>query len=96
MVVSSYRANVGRDRVFESTSLLVLACHAVSKLECNMAKKENGVTTGTFLKTALSGEATMGQLLIADLSVLDVHFQAWMMLVAGIVLHWFIYVWATR
>jgi len=61
-----------------------------------MAKKESGVTSETYLKTALSGEATMGQLLIADLSVLDVHFQAWMMLVAGIVLHWFIYVWATR
>jgi hypothetical protein len=38
----------------------------------------------------------MGEWLIADLSVLDVHFQAWMLLVVGIVLLWFLYVWATR
>ena len=38
----------------------------------------------------------MGQWLIADLSILDVHFQAWMLLVTGIILLWFLYVWATR
>jgi hypothetical protein len=38
----------------------------------------------------------MGQWLIADLSVFDVHFQAWMLLVTGIVSLWFLYVWATR
>ena len=38
----------------------------------------------------------MGQWLIADLSVSDVHFQLWMLFVTGIVLLWFIYVWATR
>jgi hypothetical protein len=30
-------------------------------------------------------EATMGQWLIEDLSVLDVHFQPWMLLVSGFV-----------
>ena len=34
--------------------------------------------------------------LIADVSLLDVHFQAWMLLVLGIPLCWFIAVWATR
>jgi hypothetical protein len=38
----------------------------------------------------------MGQSLIADLSILDVHFQLWMLLVTGIFLAWFLYVWATR
>ena len=38
----------------------------------------------------------MGQWLIAELSVSDVHFQLWMLLVIGIMLLWFIYVWATR
>jgi hypothetical protein len=38
----------------------------------------------------------MGQWLIADLSVFDVHFQTWMLLVTGIVSLWFLYVWATR
>ena len=38
----------------------------------------------------------MGQWLIADLSVSDVHFQLWMPLVAGIMLFWFVYVWVTR
>ena len=41
-------------------------------------------------------EATMAQWLIADLSVADVHFQPWMLLVTGIVVFWFLYVWATR
>jgi hypothetical protein len=41
-------------------------------------------------------EATMGQWLIEDLSVSDVHFQPWMLLVTAIVLLWFLYVWATR
>jgi hypothetical protein len=56
----------------------------------------------TFLATpllALSSliwEATMGQRLIADLSVSDIHFQAWVFLVAGIVLLWFLYALATR
>jgi hypothetical protein len=38
----------------------------------------------------------MGQWLVADLSVSDVHFQPWMLLVTGFVLLWFLYVWATR
>ena len=38
----------------------------------------------------------MGQWLIEDLSVSDVHFQPWMLLVTGFVLLWFLYVWATR
>jgi hypothetical protein len=56
----------------------------------------------TFLATpllALSSliwEATMGQRLIVDLSVSDIHFQAWVFLVAGIVLLWFLYALATR
>ena len=31
----------------------------------------------------------MGQWLIADLSVADVHFQPWMLLVTGVVVFWF-------
>jgi hypothetical protein len=38
----------------------------------------------------------MGEWLITDISLLDVHFQVWMLLVTGIVLLWFLYVWATR
>jgi hypothetical protein len=38
----------------------------------------------------------MGQWLITDLSVSDVHFQVWMLLVMAFVLLWFVYVWATR
>ena len=38
----------------------------------------------------------MGQWLIADLGFSDIHVQAWMLLVAGIVLLWFLYVLATR
>ena len=38
----------------------------------------------------------MAQWLIADLSVADVHFQPWMLLVTGIVVFWFLYVRATR
>ena len=38
----------------------------------------------------------MGQWLIADLLVADVHVQFWMLLVTGIVLFWFLYVWTTR
>jgi hypothetical protein len=38
----------------------------------------------------------MGQWLIADVSLFDVHLQLWMLLVTGIVLLWFLYVWATR
>ncbi len=35
----------------------------------------------------------MGQWLIADLSVSDVHVQLWMLLVAGIFLLWLLYAW---
>ena len=38
----------------------------------------------------------MGQWLVADLSLFDVHFQLWMVLLTVIVLLWFLYVWATR
>ena len=38
----------------------------------------------------------MGQWLIADLSVMDVHFQLWMVLVTAILLVWFAFVWAAR
>ena len=38
----------------------------------------------------------MGEWLITDISLLDVHFQVWMLLVLGILLCWFIVVWATR
>ena len=38
----------------------------------------------------------MGQWLIADLSLFDVHLQLWMLLATGIMLLWFVYVWATR
>jgi hypothetical protein len=52
---------------------------------------------GTAIGIALcSREGTMGQWLIADLSVSDVHVHLWMLLVTGILLLWFLYVWATR
>jgi hypothetical protein len=35
----------------------------------------------------------MGQWLVADLSVMDVHFQLWMVLVTVILLVWFAFVW---
>ncbi len=38
----------------------------------------------------------MGEWLIADVALLDVHVQLWMLLVTGVVLLWFLYVWATR
>jgi hypothetical protein len=38
----------------------------------------------------------MGQWLITDISLLDIHLQLWMLLVAGTILSWFVYVWATR
>jgi hypothetical protein len=38
----------------------------------------------------------MGQWLITDLSVLDIHLPLWMLLVATLILLWFVYVWATR
>jgi hypothetical protein len=34
----------------------------------------------------------MGQWLIADVSLLDIHLQLWMLLVTGIMLLWIIYV----
>jgi hypothetical protein len=49
--------------------------------------------------TGLSGmmrEAPMREWLIADISLSDVHFQVWMVLVVGILLIWFILVWVTR
>ena len=38
----------------------------------------------------------MGEWLIADLFRRDVQVQFWMLLVTGIVLFWFLYVWTTR
>jgi hypothetical protein len=38
----------------------------------------------------------MRDLLVVDLSVMDVHFQLWMVLVTAILLIWFAFVWATR
>jgi hypothetical protein len=38
----------------------------------------------------------MGQWLIADVSIFDVHLQLWMVLVGGILLLWFIWAWVTR
>jgi hypothetical protein len=38
----------------------------------------------------------MREWLVADLSVMDVHFQLWMVLVTAILLVWFLFVWATR
>jgi len=35
----------------------------------------------------------MGEWLVADLSILDVHFQAWMVLVTGFFLLWLLYAW---
>ena len=38
----------------------------------------------------------MGQWLIADVSLLDINLQLWMLLVTGIMLLWIIYVYATQ
>jgi hypothetical protein len=38
----------------------------------------------------------MGRWLVADLSVMDVHFQPWMVLVTGVLVIWIAFVWATR
>lgn len=38
----------------------------------------------------------MSRWLISDVPLLDVHLQLWMVLVTGIFLLWFLYVWATR
>jgi hypothetical protein len=43
-----------------------------------------------------SGGRNTGQWLVADLSVMDIHFQLRMALVTGILLVWFLFVWATR
>jgi hypothetical protein len=52
-----------------------------------------GATTG--IAPFSDGETNAG---MADRgpSVSDVHFQLWMLLVTGIILFWFLYVWATR
>ena len=42
------------------------------------------------------GARTMREWLAADMSVMDVHFQLWMVLVAAFLLGWFALVWATR
>jgi hypothetical protein len=46
--------------------------------------------------TFREGDHQMGQWLIADVSLFDVHLQLWMLFATGIMLLWFIYVWATR
>jgi hypothetical protein len=38
----------------------------------------------------------MGQWLITDVSMLDVHVQLWMLLVIAIMAVWIAYVWATH
>jgi hypothetical protein len=34
--------------------------------------------------------------LITDIPLFDVHLQLWMLLITGVILFWFAYVWATR
>ena len=82
---------------------------AVSKVEYEQRETSNLLSTrmvtylraGTFWRhrTGIvphSVRTAMGQWLIADVSFLDIHLQLWMLLVAGVVLLWFLYVWATR
>ena len=38
----------------------------------------------------------MAEWLIADVPLFDIHLQVWMLLVAGVLLIWFVYVWVTR
>ncbi len=38
----------------------------------------------------------MAEWLIADVPFIDVHLQVWMLLVTGVMLIWFVYVWVTR
>jgi hypothetical protein len=38
----------------------------------------------------------MTEWLIADVPLFDVHLQVWMLLVTGVMLIWFVYVWVTR
>jgi hypothetical protein len=54
------------------------------------------LATPLLVVSRLAAEAAMGQWLIADISLLDTHLQLWMLLVTGIMLLWFFYVWATR
>ena len=51
-------------------------------------------TIGTVQRSP--GARTMREWLAADMSVMDVHFQLWMVLVAAFLLGWFALVWATR
>jgi hypothetical protein len=83
-------------------------CRAVSKVEYDSAKRDNLLSTrvGTYLRAGTfwrrrypycrHSKTAMGQWLIADVSFLEIHLQLWMLLVAGVVLLWFLYVWATR
>jgi hypothetical protein len=85
-------------------------CRPVSKVEYNAAKRQyllnsrarctseqersgDGII-GTVLRS--SGACNMRDWLVADLSVMDVHFQLWMVLVTALLLVWFAFVWATR
>ena len=54
------------------------------------------MATALLALSCLIKEGNMGQWLVADLSVMDVHFQLWMVLVTAILLVWFAFVWATR
>ncbi len=38
----------------------------------------------------------MAEWLTADVPLFDIHLQVWMLLVTGVMLIWFIYVWVTR
>jgi hypothetical protein len=38
----------------------------------------------------------MGEWLIADVPLFNVHLQLWMLLVTGFILLWFAHVWTTR
>ena len=54
------------------------------------------LTTDACGTMSSDGDYHMGQWLIADVSLLDVHVQLWMLLVIGIMSLWTIYVWATQ
>jgi hypothetical protein len=46
--------------------------------------------------TSKDGGPQMAQWLIADISLLDVHLQLWMLLVVTFMLLWIVDVWVTR
>ncbi len=81
-------------------------CRPVSKLEYTISKKENVIISqgGIYVRTGpfwrrnywhcpvkFARANNMAHWLVANVSVMDVHFQLWMPLAAGFILAWFVF-----